>query len=83
MCLISFLCLLCLLCLFILPNYICISMKNIFKVLIISVLCLFIQGCKSQADTNKKNRLERKDNTDDIRDEQMGDYEEEMRQQNN
>ena len=58
-------------------------MKIIFKVLIISVLCLFIQGCKSKADTSKKNILERKENTDDIRDEQMEDYEEEMRQQNN
>ena len=58
-------------------------MKIIFKVLIISVLCLLFQSCKSKANTNKKNRLERTDTTDDVRDDQMGDYEEEMRQQNN
>ncbi len=58
-------------------------MKIIFKVLIISILCLFFKGCKSKSNTDKKDRLERTDTTDDIRDEQMGDYEEEMRQQNN
>ena len=58
-------------------------MRIIFKVLIISVLCLFLESCKSKANTNKKNRLERTDTTDDVRDDQMEDYEEEMRQQNN
>ena len=51
--------------------------------LIISVLCLFFNGCKSQSNTDKKNRVERTDTTDDVRDDQMDDYEEEMRQQNN
>jgi uncharacterized protein YpmB len=58
-------------------------MKIIFKVLIISVLCLFFKGCKSTANTKEKDKLERKDSTDDVRDDQMEDYEEEMRQQNN
>jgi hypothetical protein len=58
-------------------------MNIFYKLLIISVLCLFFQGCKSKSNTNKKNVLERKDSTDDVRDEQMSDYEEEMRQQNN
>jgi hypothetical protein len=44
---------------------------------------MFFQGCKSKSNANKKNLLERKDSTDDVRDEQMSDYEEEMRQQNN
>lgn len=58
-------------------------MKTIFKVLVISVLCLLFQGCKSTANTKEKDKLERKDTTDDVRDDQMDDYEEEMRQQNN
>ena len=58
-------------------------MKIIFKVLIMSVLCLLLGGCKSQSNTDKKNKLERTDTTDDVRDDQMEDYEEEMRQQNN
>ena len=58
-------------------------MKIIFKVLIISVLCLFFQGCKSKSNITKKDRLERTDTSDDVRDDQMDDYEEEMRQQNN
>jgi hypothetical protein len=59
-------------------------MRNLyFKVLIISVLCLFIESCKSKSNTTKKNKLERTDTTDDVRDDQMNDYEEEMRQQNN
>ena len=58
-------------------------MKIIFKVLIISILCLFFQSCKSTANTKEKDKLERKDSTDDVRDDQMDDYEEEMRQQNN
>jgi hypothetical protein len=58
-------------------------MKIIFKVLIISILCLFVKGCKSTATTKEKDKLERKDSTDDLRDDQMEEYEEEMRQQNN
>jgi hypothetical protein len=59
-------------------------MKNLyFKVLIISVLCLFVEGCKSKSNTTKKTKIERTDTTDDVRDDQMDDYEEEMRQQNN
>jgi hypothetical protein len=59
-------------------------MKNLyFKVLIISVLCLFVEGCKSKSNTTKKTKIERTDTTDDVRDDQMEDYEEEMRQQNN
>ena len=58
-------------------------MKNIFKVLIISVLCFCFKGCKSQSNIDKKNKLERTDTTDDVRDDQMDEYEEEMRQQNN
>ena len=58
-------------------------MKIIFKVLIVSVLCLLLEGCKSKSNTDKKNRLERTDTTDNVRDDQMDDYEEEMRQQNN
>jgi hypothetical protein len=57
--------------------------KLYFKVLIISVLCLFIESCKSKSNTTKKNKIERTDTTDDVRDDQMDDYEEEMRQQNN
>ena len=64
-------------------TYITIMIKCFYKVLIISVLCLLFQSCKSKANTNKKNRLERTDTTDDVRDDQMEDYEEEMRQQNN
>ena len=58
-------------------------MKNIFKVLIISILCLMFQSCKSTASSKNKDKLERKDDTDNVRDDQMDDYEEEMRQQNN
>ena len=58
-------------------------MKIVFNILITSVLCLFIISCKSSSYSIEKNRLERKDTTDDLRDEQMEDYEEEMRQQNN
>ena len=58
-------------------------MKTIFKVLIISVLCLLFESCKSTSNTKEKDKLERKDSTDDVRDDQMEDYEEEMRQQNN
>lgn len=58
-------------------------MKIIFKVLIISLLCLFFKSCKSSSNTKAKDKLERTDTTDDVRDDQMNDYEEEMRQQNN
>ena len=58
-------------------------MKIIFKVLIISVLCLLFKSCKSTENIKEKDKLERKDSTDDVRDDQMDDYEEEMRQQNN
>ncbi|SDY04222.1 hypothetical protein [Flavobacterium degerlachei] len=57
--------------------------KLYFKVLIISVLCLFVGSCKSKSNTTKKTKIERTDTTDDVRDDQMDDYEEEMRQQNN
>ena len=57
-------------------------MKNIYiKVLIISFLCLFLYGCKSQSNVTEKDNLEREDNTDDVRNEQMADYEEDMKQQ--
>lgn len=52
-----------------------------FKVLIISVLCLFINSCKSQSRVTKKENIEREDTTDDVRNEQMDDYEEDMKQQ--
>ena len=58
-------------------------MKIIYKVLIISILCFCFEGCKSTYDTGKKERPERTDTTDDVRDDQMEDYEEEMRQRNN
>ncbi|MBG6112221.1 hypothetical protein IWX84_003124 [Flavobacterium sp. CG_9.10] len=51
--------------------------------LVISVLYLFVTSCKSKSNTTKKNNIERTDTTDDVRDDQMDDYEEEMRQQNN
>lgn len=57
--------------------------KLYFKVLIISVLCLFIESCKSKVNHHKKHKTERTDTTDDVRDDQMDDFEEEMRQQNN
>ena len=56
--------------------------KLYFKVLIISVLCLFVESCKSKSNTTKKNKLERADNTDDLRDEQMLHYDQEMQQLN-
>lgn len=57
-------------------------MKKLFyKVLIISILCLFINGCKSQSNVTKKEKRERTDTTDEVRAEQMDDYEEEMKQQ--
>lgn len=58
-------------------------MNTLFKVLVISVLYLFVTSCKSKSNTTKKNNIERTDTTDDVRDDQMDDYEEEMRQQNN
>jgi hypothetical protein len=58
-------------------------MKIIYKVLIISVLCLFFESCKSKSNTTKKDKIEREDTTDDLRDEQMNDYEEELRQGGN
>ena len=57
-------------------------MKELFyKVLIISVLCLFINGCKSQSNVTKKEKKERTDTTDEVRAEQMDDYEDELKQQ--
>lgn len=50
------------------------------KVLIISVLCIFINSCKASSDINNKANKERTDSTDDVVDEQMQDYEEAMRQ---
>ena len=55
-------------------------MKIIYKILIISVLCLNIISCKCSSDTIKKSKKERTDSTDDVVDEQMQDYEEAMRQ---
>ena len=78
-----FLCLLCLLCLFMLLNSKDVFMKIIYKILIISVLCFCFEGCKSKSNTTKKERPERTDTTDDLRDEQMNDYEEELRQRGN
>ena len=57
--------------------------KFYIKVLIISILCLFVGGCKSKSVTTKKHKLERRLSTDELRDDQMDDYEEEMNQQNN
>jgi hypothetical protein len=56
-------------------------MKILFKSFIISVLCVFIYSCKSQANTTKKNKLERSDTTDDIIDDQMEDYRQELQQE--
>jgi hypothetical protein len=57
-------------------------MKNVyFKVLIVSLLCLFLDSCKSQSNVTKKEKKERTDTTDDVVDEQMDDYENEMKQQ--
>jgi hypothetical protein len=39
--------------------------------LIISVLCLLFKSCKSTENTKEKDKLERKDSTDDVRDDQM------------
>lgn len=58
-------------------------MKNLFKLLIISILYVLLYGCKSQSNINKKNNLERTDTTNDLRDEQMQDYDQEIQQQNN
>lgn len=58
-------------------------MKLLFKVLFISVLCVSICGCKANYNKKNKKNLERTDTTDDIRDEQMDDYEMEMMQQRN
>ena len=52
-------------------------MKTISKLLIISILCLFIESCKTSSETTKKQRT---DTTDDVVDEQMQDYEEAMKQ---
>ena len=79
-CLIILLCLLCLLCLLIVSNPNTNVMKIIFKVLIISVLCLFFESCKCSSDVTKE---ERKDSTDDVVDEQRQDYEDAMDQRNN
>ena len=56
------------------------TMKKIFKLLIITVLCLFIGNCRSSYDTTKKHKKERTDTTDDVVDEQKQDYEEAMKQ---
>jgi hypothetical protein len=56
-------------------------MKRLFKVLIISILCIYMYGCKSQSNSTKKNKLERSKNTADIIDDQMDDYGQEMQQQ--
>jgi hypothetical protein len=58
-------------------------MKLLFKVLFISVLCFYICGCKANYNKQNKKYLERTDTTDDIREEQMEDYEMEMMQQRN
>jgi hypothetical protein len=52
-----------------------------FKVFIISVLCLFLYGCKSQSNAVKKEKAEREDTTEDLRNEQMDDYENDIRDQ--
>lgn len=58
-------------------------MINIFKLLIISLLCLIVMCCKTKSNTSVKTKLERTNTTDDLRDEQMDEYELEMRDQNN
>ena len=57
-------------------------MKNLFKILIISILCICVYGCKCQKNVVKKEKKERTDNTDDLRDEQMLHYDQEMQQLN-
>ena len=55
-------------------------MKTMSKLLIISILCLFIESCKTSSETTKKHKKQRTDTTDDVVDEQMQDYEEAMKQ---
>jgi|26BtaG_2_1085354.scaffolds.fasta_scaffold00362_2 competence protein ComGC len=55
-------------------------MKIIFKLLIISILTLFVISCKCTSDTTKNHKEARTDTTDDVVDEQMQDYEEAMKQ---
>jgi len=57
-------------------------MKNkYFKVLIISILCFIMNSCKSQVSVTKKEKVEREDTTDDVRNEQIDDYENDMKEQ--
>lgn len=57
-------------------------MKNVFfKVLIISILYMILSSCKSQSNLTTKEKQEREDTTEDLRDEQMNDYENDMRDQ--
>ena len=64
-------------------NFTMIFMRNLFfKVLIISILCIVLNSCKSKSNVTKKGIKERTDTTEDVRDEQMGDYEEDMKQLN-
>jgi uncharacterized alpha/beta hydrolase family protein len=55
--------------------------KVFFKVLIISILYLFMNSCKSQSNVTKKEKAEREDTTEDLRNEQMDDYENDLRDQ--
>ena len=49
--------------------------------MIISILCLLLNSCKSQSNVTKKEKKERTDTTDEVRAEQMDDYEDELKQQ--
>lgn len=57
--------------------------KLLLNFLIITSLCLFLNSCKSTTTKHKKPKHERKDSTDDVRDDQMDEYYDEMMQLNN
>lgn len=58
-------------------------LQNKTKALIIIFLTFTLLQCKSKSHTVKKHKTERTDTTDDLRDEQMDTYQEELRQINN
>ncbi len=58
-------------------------MKYLSKVLIISILCIFFIDCKATSDTTNKQHDEKPYTTDDVVDDQMEDYREEVRQDYN
>ena len=57
--------------------------KLLLNLLIIISLCLFLNSCKSATTTHKKPKHVRTDKTDDVRNDQMDEYHEEMMQLNN